>query len=287
MRLVGGGAAATALTVRSGCASGLAAAVLGIEALASGAAHAVLAGGFESASQAPHLALGLRRGLRLGGGTLLDAARLDGPVAGPAPAGPAAADGAGSSRWAGPEPRAAPDPGSDSLSEVFPVTTKPQGGGPAVPVHADDDAFPLGGTPEGPRPALADGAAAFVVAAEAWARQRGLSPMCRIRIASNPAVSTESAAWLAADLPDAALEALRRTRGSRGGTGGGPLREVDSTRRAARDAAAPIALPGHAPGADGARLIVALAHAAKNAGATGLALAGDASGTILGVRLEP
>ena len=70
-----------ALTVNRLCGSGIQALVSSAHMILLGEAHVVLAGGMESMSQAPHLARGLRSGLRLGDGVLEDsltAALLDG-----------------------------------------------------------------------------------------------------------------------------------------------------------------------------------------------------------------
>jgi len=70
-----------ALTVNRLCGSGIQAIVSGAQMIGLGEAAVVLAGGMESMSQAPHLARGLRSGMRLGDATLEDsltAALLDG-----------------------------------------------------------------------------------------------------------------------------------------------------------------------------------------------------------------
>src|SRR5882762_4243979 len=55
-----------ALTVNRLCGSGIQAIVSGAQLLALGEAKVVVAGGMENMSQAPHVARGLRQGLRLG-----------------------------------------------------------------------------------------------------------------------------------------------------------------------------------------------------------------------------
>lgn len=69
---------ASALTVNKVCASGLAAVVVAAQEVATGAARVVVAGGMESMSQAPHLLVGARAGIRLGSVELIDSAVHDG-----------------------------------------------------------------------------------------------------------------------------------------------------------------------------------------------------------------
>ncbi len=63
---------ASALTVNMVCASGLRAVALGADAIRLGEAGVVIAGGAESMSNAPYLAMEMRRGRRLGDATLVD-----------------------------------------------------------------------------------------------------------------------------------------------------------------------------------------------------------------------
>ncbi len=67
-----------AFTVNMACASGLKAIVLGADVIASGEASLVLAGGVESMSRAPHYALDLRWGKKLGDSALADSMFVDG-----------------------------------------------------------------------------------------------------------------------------------------------------------------------------------------------------------------
>ncbi|MBB5035783.1 thiolase family protein [Prosthecobacter dejongeii] len=60
------------------CGSGMKAVALGADAIASGEASLVLAGGVESMSRAPHYATDLRQGCKLGNSTLADAILTDG-----------------------------------------------------------------------------------------------------------------------------------------------------------------------------------------------------------------
>jgi acetyl-CoA C-acetyltransferase len=71
---------APAFTVNMMCASGLQAVALAARAIAAGEADAVLCGGAESMSNAPHLLERSRAGIKLGNGTLVDSLLRDGLV---------------------------------------------------------------------------------------------------------------------------------------------------------------------------------------------------------------
>lgn len=247
--------AALPVTLRLGCASGLAAVALAIEAIAGGRARAVLAGGFESCSRAPHLALGLRGGLRLGGGVLRDAARLDGPApdqTGGRPPGSAEAA-------AGPERK---DEGICAVHLPRPV----KGRDPDVTADETPGEEPSGNG----GPPLADGAAALVIADASWAGKRGLHAGARLSVVDDAMEMVRRTAVLEADLPSGALRKIGDA--LRGESAGGPR------------SAAGAAPWGHAAGADGARALVSMLHRLEaGSGLHGLALAGDASGAMVGI----
>ena len=67
-----------ALTINKVCGSGLKAVMLARQAIACGDGRVIVAGGMESMSNGPYLAPGVREGLRLGPGQLLDATVHDG-----------------------------------------------------------------------------------------------------------------------------------------------------------------------------------------------------------------
>src|ERR1700726_4154683 len=67
-----------ALTINMVCGSGLKAVALAAQAIATGAAEIVVAGGMESMSNAPYLLPGARRGLRLGDAAVVDSMVKDG-----------------------------------------------------------------------------------------------------------------------------------------------------------------------------------------------------------------
>ena len=67
-----------AVTLNKMCGSGLEAVIQAARAIAVGDAHAVVAGGMESMSNAPYLVPGARGGLRMGNAALLDSMIVDG-----------------------------------------------------------------------------------------------------------------------------------------------------------------------------------------------------------------
>lgn len=69
---------ATALTVNRVCASGLTAVALAAQGIRTGEAQVMVAGGMESMSQAPHLLMNSRSGIKLGDAQLVDSLVHDG-----------------------------------------------------------------------------------------------------------------------------------------------------------------------------------------------------------------
>ena len=67
-----------AVTVNKVCGSGLKAAMLAAQAIRAGDAEFILAGGMESMSNAPHLVMGSRKGIKYGDGKLVDSLVRDG-----------------------------------------------------------------------------------------------------------------------------------------------------------------------------------------------------------------
>jgi len=67
-----------AVTVNKACGSGMQAAIFGYDSIVAGTNKVVLAGGLESMSNAPHMIVGARAGVRTGNGTLYDHMFLDG-----------------------------------------------------------------------------------------------------------------------------------------------------------------------------------------------------------------
>ncbi len=67
-----------AVTINKVCGSGLKAVMIASQAIRCGDASAIIAGGMENMSAAPHLISGIRSGLKLGDGKLVDAMVFDG-----------------------------------------------------------------------------------------------------------------------------------------------------------------------------------------------------------------
>jgi acetyl-CoA acetyltransferase family protein len=197
-----------ALTVNRLCGSGFEAVIQGAQQIRLGESRVVLAGGTESMSQAPHVVRGARWGLRLGPAapledTLWEALRDSGcglsmaetaeKLAERYRIGREAVDcyAARSQACA----KAAWDSGAFA-DEVVPVTVKDRKTRQDVPWAADEHMRP-DTTPEGlarlppyfrkdgvvtagNASGICDGAAALVVADEAFARERGLQPIGRL-----------------------------------------------------------------------------------------------------------
>jgi acetyl-CoA C-acetyltransferase len=255
-----------AVTHRAGCASSLVAIAAAVESIICGGCEVVVAGGFESASAAPHLAMGLRRGLRLGSGSLLDAARHDGPEG--RPVGGEADESAllGFLR--------------DGLAgSIVPVDTPSPRRGAMRHVDRDDAAAtgkPADSSSPSPSgdPPLADGAAAMVIASSSWSRSRGLRPLATVRAAA-PLVGTEiaTARIIEADLS--------------GKDAGDLERELQLRTGGIVNIAGGAAILGHATGADGARLVVNLLPLLmRSGGGRGLALASGGWGQPAGIVVE-
>jgi acetyl-CoA C-acetyltransferase len=251
------------VTVRAGCASGLMAIAQACDAIRAGSSRCALAGGFESSSSAPHLAVGLRRGLRLGGGTLVDAARQDGP----------AAVAVGLEGKTGRLEAARAGAFKDEIMAVEVPRTK---GSPRL-VEIDDAVGPAEEPPSSRAatdPPLADGAAVVLVASEEWSFAGKLRPLARLRsLASMDRSALEGVTSIEADVTE---EAARRW-----------LSDLPSAATCVVNAAGGAADLGHAAGADGARLVVRLVHHLKSAGGgRGLALASGAWGETAGILVD-
>jgi acetyl-CoA C-acetyltransferase len=198
---------ASALTINQVCGSGLRAVMLAAQAIRSGDADVIVAGGQESMSNAPHYVHGMRNGIKAGNQTMVDGVIHDGlwDSFGCCHMGEYAeytADKAGVSRedqdrFAYESHRkaiAAQDAGRFK-AEILPVPVKGKGG----PTHIDADESPRrdtsaealaklkpafrkdGGTvTAGNAPGLNDGASALVVTSLAFAKAHGLAPLARV-----------------------------------------------------------------------------------------------------------
>jgi acetyl-CoA C-acetyltransferase len=197
-----------AFTINKVCGSGLKAVMLATQAIKSGDAEVIVAGGMESMSNAPHLQYDLRGGVRMGNFTTVDALIHDGlwcafndAHMGNLAEYTAAKAGltreeldafaAESQRKAG----AAIEAGSFAL-EIVPVPVPQRRGDPKV--FQVDEAVKPTSTPEvlaklrpafqkdgmvtaGNAPGLTDGASAVVVASRSYAEVRGLTVLATIK----------------------------------------------------------------------------------------------------------
>jgi acetyl-CoA C-acetyltransferase len=193
-------------TINKVCASGMRAVNYGDLLIRGGVHDVVLAGGMESMSNAPYLAPKARFGYGMGDGVLIDHMTFDG-LTSPfdnlimAEQNSVVSAEIGCSRgdqdaWALRSHQravAAMDEGS-LAEEIVPVTVPGRRGETVVEAdegpRRDTSAERLaalkpvftrdGVTTAGNAPGINDGAAALVLASEAWAKQRGLAPLARI-----------------------------------------------------------------------------------------------------------
>jgi acetyl-CoA C-acetyltransferase len=194
-----------AVTVNKACGSGMQAAIFGYDSIVAGTNKVVLAGGLESMSNAPHMIVGARAGVRTGNGKLYDHMFLDGledAYTGRA-MGTFAQETADERKLTREQmdafaieslnrAKTAIDDGS-LAAEITPVTVSSRKGDTVI----TDDEQPHKAAVEkisGLRPAFAkegtitaansssisDGASALVMMSGAEAEQRGLAPMARI-----------------------------------------------------------------------------------------------------------
>jgi acetyl-CoA C-acetyltransferase len=196
-----------ALTINKVCGSGLKAVMLAAQAIATGDADVVVAGGMESMSNTPYLLPKMREGLRLGHGQAIDSMIHDGlwdayddkhmGCCGEIVAGKYAVSRREQDEYAVESHRRAiaAIKAGKFRDEILPVPIPQKKGEPVLfavdePPREDTTlealgklkpAFQEGGTvTAGNAPGVNDGAAALVVAAAETARARGLTPMARI-----------------------------------------------------------------------------------------------------------
>jgi acetyl-CoA C-acetyltransferase len=285
-------------TVNKVCGSGLKSVMLAAQAIRAGDAEVIVAGGQESMSNAPYLAPGVRDGLRLGHGQLLDAMVHDGlwdiyNDFHMGETGELIAERCDVSRkdmdaFAAESHRraaAARDEGAFD-SEIVPVEIKDRKGKVTVVRH--DEGIRDGTTAEGlaaMRPAfrrdgkvtaanasqISDGASALVVMSEKAARARGLEPLARITGYSTGGTEPKWVMYA----PVVAMENLARRTGTK--TDAYDLVELNEafasaacgvTKEAGLDPertnvhGGAVAL-GHPIGASGARVLTTLLYAMK------------------------
>lgn len=290
-----------ALTINKVCGSGLKAVVLAAQAIKSGDAEIVVAGGMESMSNAPYLLRGARQGFRMGHQTLVDSMIHDGlwdayrdyhmGMTGEVVAERYDVSREDQDRWALESHRkavAAIDAGKFSREIVAVQVSRPKGD----PVLFDTDecprrdttiealralkpAFKKDGTvTAGNAPPVNDGAAALVVASAALARRIGMKPRAEIVAYASSGIAPE----LVMMAPERAVRAVWEK------TGWG-VDEVDLYEFNEAFAVQQVALQrtlgidpkkhnvwggavalGHPIGASGARILTTLLHALEDRG---------------------
>ena len=288
---------AGALTINKVCGSGLKAVILAAQSIRAGDQQAVLAGGMESMSNAPHLLSGARKGYRLGHATVLDANTHDGlwcsindegmgltgeRVAEKYSIGREEQDAyaTGSHRKA-----VAATQGGLFKDEIVPVTVKGRKGD----VIVDTDEGPRADTSEetlgklkpafkkdgsvtaGNAPGLNDGAASLLVVSEELAQAHGLTPLAEIMDYASGGLAPE---WVMMTPVPATQKLLKKMNIQAGDVDLWELNEAFSVqslavaRELGLDAervnvnGGAVAL-GHPIGASGARILVTLLSALK------------------------
>ena len=291
-------AAVPAQTVNRVCGSGLQAVAHAAAAITAGDAAVIVAGGTESMSNAPYLLRGVRWGLRMGHGEVVDSMIGDGLTCaiGAYHMGVTAEEVAkryGVSRaeqdaFAAESQRRAQEAiaGGRFVDEIVPVEIPQKKG---EPLRFATDEYPRAGTTveklAALRPAFSkegsvtagnasginDGAAALVVADEQWTRARGLTPLVRVRsyatagvepavMGMGPAAAVPRALARAGLEPeDIDLFELNEAFAAQAVAVARELR-VDPARVNVNGGA--IAL-GHPIGASGARVLTTLIHALR------------------------
>jgi acetyl-CoA C-acetyltransferase len=292
-----------AVTLNKVCGSGMRAVMIAANDLRCGDYRLVAAGGMESMSQAPYLAAGVRDGLRLGHGKLVDSVIHDGLwdpyndlhmgscaefCAAEYKIGREQQDAFALESYR--RARAAAEGGHFSR-EIVPVEVPPRKGGPAAVkmVERDEEPFKVDlDRMPGLRPAfqkdgtvtaanaskINDGAAALVVTTAAHAREAGLRPRARIVAHASVAQKPE---WFTTAPVGAAREVLGRA----------GLKAADIDLWEVNEAFAVVALAfvhdlgldparvnvhggavalGHPIGASGVRILVTLLHALEEHG---------------------
>jgi acetyl-CoA C-acetyltransferase len=311
-----------AITVNMVCGSGLRAVMLAAQAIRSGDADCIVAGGQEAMSSAPHYVYGMRNGIKAGNQTMVDGMIHDGlwDSFGCCHMGEYAeytADKAGVSRedqdaFALDSHRkavAATEAGK-FRQEILPVQV-PGRGGPTT-IAADESprkdttadtlaklrpAFRKdgGSVTAGNAPGLNDGASALVVTSLAFARAHGLSPMARITAYATGGGEPRDLFFA----PVVAVRALMQ----RAGTAIGDYDLIEANEAFAVQAIADgrelgwdwdrvnvhggaVAL-GHPIGASGARVLTTLLYALDDrGGSTGLATLCLGGGNAVALSVE-
>jgi len=291
---------AEATTVNKMCGSGMQAVIMAAEALASGAAAAIVAGGMESMSNAPYALPKHRAGARIGHDRVIDTMMMDGLEDAYAPGKPMGAfaeDAAREYQFSRAEQdeyalrslsRATDAIASGAFAhEIEPVRVPGRGGDVIVdtdeqPGKARPDKIPSlkpafleGGTITAANASsISDGAAALLLTRDSVARQHGLPVIARI-------VATAAHAHDPAKFTTAPVPAIRKLLEKTGWSiGDVDLFEINEAFAvvamiAARDLSIPAdklnvnggaTALGHPIGASGARILATLLAALQNRG---------------------
>jgi acetyl-CoA C-acetyltransferase len=315
---------AGAFTVNQVCGSGLKAVALAAQAIETGNAEIVAAGGMESMTNAPYLLPQARGGYRMGNGTLVDAMIHDGlweayrgfhmGVGAEMIAARYGISREEQDAFAAESHRRAAAATEQGFfrDEILPVEIPPaRKGAPAASFSADEairpettveilarlkPAFQEGGTvTAGNAPGVSDGAAALVVISAERARELGLSPKAIIRAQSTSGREPE---WFGLAPIDAVRKLVARTGWSLDSVDLFELNEAFSVQALAvnRDLGldpakvnvhgGAVAL-GHPIGASGARALTTLLYAMERYGKTrGIAALCLGGGNAVGLAIE-
>ena len=197
----------SALTINKVCGSGLKAVMLAAQGIVTGDIGVAVAGGMESMSNAPYLMPGIREGLRMGNGEIVDSMIADGlwcafenchmGMSGEVVADEYAVARGDQDRHAAESHRRAHAAAREGWfrDEIVPVSIPQKKGSPLIvdsdePVRPDTTAEALaalkpafkegGSVTAGNAPGVNDGAAALVLTSAEKARELGLSPLARV-----------------------------------------------------------------------------------------------------------
>lgn len=286
-----------ALTINKVCGSGLKAVILAAQSIRAGDQHAVLAGGMESMSNAPHLLPGARKGYRLGHAQVLDANTHDGlwcsindegmGLTGERVAEKYAITREEQDAYATQSHRRAIAAQQEGrfTDEIVPVTVKGRKGDTVVDTdegpRADTSQETLsrlkpafkkdGSVTAGNAPGLNDGAASLMVVSADFAQAHGLTPLAEIIDYATGGLAPE---WVMMTPVPATQKLLTKLGWQAGDVDLWELNEAFSVQSlaVARELGldpervnvngGAVAL-GHPIGASGARILVTLLHALK------------------------
>jgi acetyl-CoA C-acetyltransferase len=309
-----------ALTINKVCGSGMKAVMLGNDAIKAGSAEIVVAGGMESMTNAPHLMMGSRTGIKFGTTEMLDHMAWDGltnPYDKQAMGsfGELCSEKYGFTRedqdaFAAESVRRAQAAVNEGTfkDEIAPVTVSGRKGD--VVIDTDEQpgkcdiskiptlrpAFKKDGTiTAASSSSINDGAAALVLMSEDNAKAKGARPLARI-VAH--ATHSQAPEWFTT----APVEAIRKVLDKAGWKVGdvdlfevneafatvamAPMKELGIERNKLNVNGGACAL-GHPIGASGARLLVTLIHALKRSGGKkGVAALCIGGGEATGLALE-